>query len=256
MLVDAEPYNPVHYTELCYPFLVGHISFSLLSRKITSVVKLYFNRRVQLEAREFLRECVSKIPWLCGSTSSTFDTLHSTPVKVIPSFSRLAILRWLLDSEADMHFRLRPHVTRNAPCRCGCGELSSTYPNGFAYGSLAESHLHFPVFCVAMKILLPWTVLLIQRFIHPSHRGPLLLGSRVMVPPIPLLAFSPHCYKNGLAFPVCYAVGEIIQFSTGYGFVLSLLWLAATCLIANGLGTGFSTLNTPHITKRSLVHYG
>ena len=35
----------------------------------------------------------------------------------IPSFSRLAIVRWLIDPEADMHFRLRPHVTRSAPCR-------------------------------------------------------------------------------------------------------------------------------------------
>ena len=145
MLVDAEPYNPIHYTELCYPFLTAQSSFSSLSRKITSVIKLYLNRRVQLEAREFLRDRLSKITWLGHSSSSTFDTLHSTPLKVIPSFSRLAILRWLIDSEADMHFRLRPHVTRTAPCRCGCGELSSIYPDGFSGGSLAESHLDFPV---------------------------------------------------------------------------------------------------------------
>lgn len=75
------------------------------------------------------------------SSSSTLDTLHTTPVKVIPSFSRLAILRWSIDSEPDLHFRLHPHFTRQTACRCGCGILSSVYPEGFRAGAVAPDHL-------------------------------------------------------------------------------------------------------------------
>ena len=42
---------------------------------------------------------------LFSSSSFTLEALHATPLKAIPSFSRLAILRWIIDSEPDVHFR-------------------------------------------------------------------------------------------------------------------------------------------------------
>ena len=89
----------------------------------------------------------------------------------IPSFSRLAILRWLIDTEADMPFRLRPHVTRFAPRRCGCGVHSSIYPDGFAAGSVAESHLHFPTTWV--RHCQDFDNSSFDRFIDSSHHPPL-----------------------------------------------------------------------------------
>lgn len=83
------------------------------------LIKTYLTRKSQLTARNFLLSRLDKVSWLEHSSPSTFDVLYRTPVKVIPSFARLAILHWLIDSEADMPFRLRPHVTLLAPCRCG-----------------------------------------------------------------------------------------------------------------------------------------
>ena len=58
-----------------------------------------------------LRLRISQVDWLGDSSSTTLDTLHTTPIKIIPPFARLAILRWSIDSEPDLHFRLRPHFT-------------------------------------------------------------------------------------------------------------------------------------------------
>ena len=93
------------------------------------------------ETRSFLRLCISQVDWVGDSSSTTLDTLHTTPIKVIPPFARLAILRWSIDSEPDLHFRLRPHFTRRTSCRCGCGRYSSLYPEGFRAGAVATDHL-------------------------------------------------------------------------------------------------------------------
>ena len=84
------------------------------------------------DTRSFLCLRISQVDWLGDSSSTTLDTLHTTPIKVIPLFARLAILRWSVDSEPDLHFRLRPHFTRQTSCRCGCGRYSSLYPEVFA----------------------------------------------------------------------------------------------------------------------------
>ena len=65
----------------------------------------------------FLRERLSQVDWAFSSSSFTLEALHTTPLKAIPPFSRLAILRWIIDSEPDVHFRLRPHFTRSSPCQ-------------------------------------------------------------------------------------------------------------------------------------------
>ena len=70
--------------------------------------------------------------------------VHQTPTKVIPPASRLAILRWSIDSEPDVHFRLRRYISRPSPCRCGCGSISSLYPEGLPRGSISSHHLHLP----------------------------------------------------------------------------------------------------------------
>ena len=84
---------------------------------------------------------ITQVPWLTHSSPTLIDTLHLTAAKVVPSFSRLAILRWHLDTEPDVHFRLRPYLTRRTLCRCGCGIYTSFYPEGLLAGAVAPSHL-------------------------------------------------------------------------------------------------------------------
>ena len=114
-----------------------------LSQKITQMLKSHLRRRLLIDSRAFLRRRLAQVPWLFSSSSAILDTLHLTPLKVIPSFLRLAILRWMFDSEPDLHFRLRPHISRSAPCVCGCGEYSSIYPFGVLRGAYHSSHLSF-----------------------------------------------------------------------------------------------------------------
>ena len=83
----------------------------------------------------------SNVKWHFVASPQLFDLLHTTPLKLIPPASRHAILRWAIDSDPDFHFRLRPHLTRHTPCRCGCGHLSSLYPEGLSRGSVSASHL-------------------------------------------------------------------------------------------------------------------
>ena len=59
-------------------------------------------KKKHAETRSFLRLRISQVDWLGDSSSTTLDTLHSTPVKVIPPFTRLAILRWSTDSECGV----------------------------------------------------------------------------------------------------------------------------------------------------------
>ena len=77
-----------------------------------SQVKLHLRQQLFRGALNFLRERLSQVDWAFSSSSFTLEALHATPLKAIPSFSRLAILRWIIDSEPDVHFRLRPHFTR------------------------------------------------------------------------------------------------------------------------------------------------
>jgi len=94
-----------------------------------------------VEIEKFSEDKLAQVAWL-GHSSTFDDTLHVTNIEAIPSFSRVAILRWLIDSEPDVHFRLRPFFTRLSPCRCGCGVPSSLYPDGFVAGSVAAPHLY------------------------------------------------------------------------------------------------------------------
>ena len=95
-LSDADSSNPVPYTEHCQATLLSNSTPSTLSRKVTTLIETYLARKSQLTAREFLLTRLAKVSWLGYYSPSTFDVLHRTSVKAIPSFSRLAILRWLI----------------------------------------------------------------------------------------------------------------------------------------------------------------
>ena len=129
--------------------------------------------RLLFDTRAFLRLRVSQVPWLFSSGPSLLDVLHTTPLKAIPCHARLAIFRWLIDSEPDLHFRLRPFLSRSSPCICGCGLLSSIYPFGLPRGAFHSSHLHFDLLYTLAFSSLPDDSLSPQpTFMHPPLPPP------------------------------------------------------------------------------------
>ncbi len=140
-LIASNPFNPEPFSESFQRFIFAGLTHSTLSHKLTSLFKRHLTRRLYHQTRTFLLQRIAQVPWAWHSTPALLDTLHLTTTKVIPSFARLAILRWYLDTEPDGHFRLRPHLTRHTPCRCGCGVLTSFYPEGLRAGAVAPSHL-------------------------------------------------------------------------------------------------------------------
>ena len=121
---------------------------------------------------------------LFSSSSQLLDSLHVIPLKAIPSFSPLAILRWSIDSEPDLHFRLRPHLSRSTQCRCGCGKHSSIYPFGIVAGAYHAFHFTY---------YLLYTLNLLLR---PGEPSPASLDTGIFpFLPMPFL----HSGKNGTA---------------------------------------------------------
>ena len=185
LLLSANRHNPEPFIYPLQRYLHNNHSPYKLSRLVLSQVKLHLRQQLLHGALNFLRERLSQVDWAFSSSSFTLEALHATPLKAIPSFSRLAILRWIIDSEPDVHFRLRPHFTRSSPCRCGCGKFSSLFPYGFHSGSVHHSHFSFS---------LTWTLLarpsLISAFPHFFKQRH---------PPLPSFTSSPVWYtRNGL----------------------------------------------------------
>ena len=140
-LLQADPYSVTSFIPTFQKFLYQGLPPHKLAPKITQLLKAHLKRRLLIDARTFLRRRLAQVPWLFSSSSAIFDTLHVTPLKVVPSFLRLALLRWAIDS--DLHFRLRLHLSRSAPCVCGCGEYSSIYPFGISRGAYHSSQLSY-----------------------------------------------------------------------------------------------------------------
>ena len=185
LLLSANPYNPEPFIYPLQRHLHNDHSPYKLSRLILSHVKVHLRQQLFYNARTFLRERLSQVDWAFSSSSFTLEALHETPIKAIPSFSRLAILRWTIDSEPDVHFRLRPHFTRSSPCRCGCGKFSSLFPFGFQSGSVHHSHFSFP---------LTWTLLACPSLLSSFPRF-----FREQHPPLPPFTSPPTWYtRTGL----------------------------------------------------------
>ena len=142
LLSEALPYHSEPYSALLQAHLFQQISPYKLSHIVTKHFKDFLRRKLNFEARAFLLQRFSNVKWHFVASPQLFDMLHITPLKVVPAASRLAILRWAIDSDPDSHFRLRPHLTRHAPCRCGCGRLTSLYPEGLPRGPVCSSHLN------------------------------------------------------------------------------------------------------------------
>lgn len=66
------------------------------------VTRTFKSHVLQMLPRSFLRLRISQVDCLGDSSSTTLDTLHTTPIEVIPLFARLAILQWSVDSEPDL----------------------------------------------------------------------------------------------------------------------------------------------------------
>ena len=132
--IKADSFNKEPFYHQLYRFVSDCLPPYKLSRLVTRTFKSHVLQMLHAETRSFLRLRISQVDWVGDSSSTTLDTLHTTPIKVIPPFARLAILRWSIDSEPDLHFRLRPHFTRRTSCRCGCGRYSSLYPGRFSRG--------------------------------------------------------------------------------------------------------------------------
>ena len=139
--IKADRFNKEPFSHQLYRFVSDCPPPYKLSRLVTRTFKSHVLQMLHAETRSFLRLRIFQVDWLGDSSSTTLDTLHTTPIKVIPPFARLAILRWSIDSQPHLHFRLRPHFTRRTSCRCGCGRYSSLYPEGFRAGAVATDHL-------------------------------------------------------------------------------------------------------------------
>ena len=181
ILLQADPYSVTSFVPTFQKFLYQGLPPYKLAPKITQLLKSHLKRRLLMESRAFLRRRLAQVPWLFSSSSAVFDTLHVTPLKVVPSFLRLALLRWAIDSEPDLHFRLRPHLSRSAPCICGCGEYSSIYPFGISRGAYHSSHLSYDHL---------YTLHLTSDSISPDS----LVGPRH--PPLPPASNSPFWQKR------------------------------------------------------------
>lgn len=197
---EADAFNKESFSQQLHPLLSVQLPSYKLSRLVTRTFKTHLTRRLHIDSRAFLRVRLSQVDWLGDTSSSTFDTLHTTPIKIVPSFARLAILRWLIDSEPDVHFRLRPHLTRSAPCRCGCGAISSVYPEGFGAGAVAISHLdNSTLWTIISRHFLPSkfdrfrTVRLIHLYLRPLLRP----GLSAREPVYTLSNSSVHHYALG-----------------------------------------------------------
>ena len=149
-LVEANTYNVSSFVESFQKHIYNNLPSHKLSSKLTGALEEHLLRRLLFDTSTFLRLRISQVPWLFASSSPLLDALHNTPLKAIPCHTRLAILRWIIDSEPDLHFRLRPHLSRSAPCICGCGRSSSIYPAVFLQGlstpptSTLTFFIHFP----------------------------------------------------------------------------------------------------------------
>ena len=111
-----------------------NFSSSTFDASCTSKPEPFLYRDLQMLNSTFLPPLHSLIP---------FTKLRQKSSRPPPA-SRLAILRWSIDSEPDVHFRIRRHISRPSPCRCGCGSISSLYPEGLQHGSISSHHLHLP----------------------------------------------------------------------------------------------------------------
>ena len=145
-LLASNPFNPEPLSESFQQCIYAGLTRHALSTKLTSLFKRHMTRQLYHHTRTFLLQRLGQIPWAWHTSPAIFDALHLTATKAIPSFTRLAIVRWSLDTEPDVHFRLRPYLTRRTPCRCGCGVLTSFYRNGFKAGAVAPWVAHsFPL---------------------------------------------------------------------------------------------------------------
>ena len=182
--IKADRFNKEPFSHQLYRFVSDCPPPYKLARLVTRTFKSHVLQMLHAETRSFLRLRISQADWLGDSSSTTLDTLHATPIKVIPPFARLAILRWSIDSEPDLHFRLRPHFTRRTSCRCGCGRYSSIYPEGFRAGAVATDHLLNSN---------QWT--LISQTFAPSRFD--RFSDRYPHPPLPLAASPIWCPRKG-----------------------------------------------------------
>ncbi len=195
LLEAANSYNPEPFSELFQRHLFqNHSAFTKLARIITKIFRGHLRRQLFVQAREFLLHRLSQVPWHLSTSPHLFDTLHRTPTKIIPSFSRLAILRWSIGSEPDAHFRLRRFISRRSSCRCGCRIVSALYPYGLAQGSVAATHLSASATWRSnlQDPLPPPNQHLTNHPTHLSPQSPLLAGHPVRgIAYPPLTSFRP-----------------------------------------------------------------
>ena len=92
--VTADSFNKEPFSQQLHRFVADCPPPYQLSRLVTRTFKAHVLQMLHADTRSFLRLRISQVDWLGDSSSTTLDTLHATPIKVIPPFARLAILRW------------------------------------------------------------------------------------------------------------------------------------------------------------------
>ena len=259
-LVTGNSYTLSSFTESFQKHIYTNLPPHKLAKKLTSALKEHLLQQLSFDTRVFLRLRVSQVPWLFSSGSPLLDVLHTTPLKAIPCHARLAIFRWLIDSEPDLHFRLRPFLSRSSLCICGCGQLSSIYPFGLSRGAIHSSHLHFDLLYTLAFSSLPDDSLSPQPHVMhpplPRLLSPLNGPSAPVKLPTPLLCSLPP-YPIGAHFLVSFVAPAITPFNIGSSSVLFWHLLVASFLNNHGKpGFGFSLRKLHSSVVLLLVDYG
>ena len=86
----ADSFNKEPFSHQLHRFLSDSLPPYKLSRLVTRTFKSHVLQMLHADTRSFLRLRISQVDWRGDSSSTTLDTLHTTPIKVIPPFARLA----------------------------------------------------------------------------------------------------------------------------------------------------------------------
>ena len=139
LLSEALPFHSEPYSVPIQAHLFQQLSPYKLSHLVTKHFKNFLRRKLNFEAREFLLQRFANVKWHFVASPQLFDMLHTTPLKIIPAASRLAILRWAIDSDPDFHFRLPPAPHPSHPLPMRLRQALITVPRGpFSRLSLLE----------------------------------------------------------------------------------------------------------------------
>ena len=117
------------------------------ARAILSFLKAHIAQQGFHKTEQYLERRTAGIYWNTGGLMRGLRALHTLPRTAIKSQFRLAMVRWLLDAEADDTLQYNKHGPGPCGiCACGCSKGSLLHPLGRGIMKLHQSHVaHTPI---------------------------------------------------------------------------------------------------------------